>query len=203
MDHRSSSRGAAAMKYRIAFFGLFALTGALIGLNKSALSGETTPAQTTPNMDTLVRTGSAACSRIAVKAKDMDVFGYCIAELLRPHAQGRSCIAFATASPDSGFHCDAKGLIYYKPPMPIPSLHMTKEEMGVAFSKVLSRHSRRSIANCFLANENDDGLAACLRRDRDRLKEVFTACSNTKFNVENDKQLLQAVDLCIQDRLKS
>jgi hypothetical protein len=186
------------MKFHVAISRLLVLASALAWVNNPILAG----AQTTPNMDTLVRTGSAACARIAAKAKDIDVFGYCIAEMLRPLAQGRSCIAFATASPESGYHCDSKGMLYYEPPTATSSLPMTNEDWGAAFGKVLSKHARKSIATCFLTNENDDGLAACLTKDKRRLKQVFTTCANTKFDVENDALLLRAVDHCIESRLK-
>jgi hypothetical protein len=79
---------------------------------------------------------------------------------------------------------------------------MTKEEAADAFGKVLSKHTNKSIARCMAANaDNNDKIIACLTRENDRLREIYTICSGTKFNVPNDAMLLEAVDRCIEVKI--
>src|ERR1700720_1909504 len=68
------------------------------------------------NFEIFAKKAGETCERIALKAKDPEVFNYCVVEMIRPLVRGRSCIAFVAGSNDPGYHCDTKGMLYYETP---------------------------------------------------------------------------------------
>lgn len=155
-------------------------------------------AQSDPiDVTSFVNTISATCAHIAEKAKNIDVYDYCVAEMLRPVLKGSNCKAFVSGDSAPGYHCDAKGMLYYEPPAP-----MTTNQISAEFGKIMSKYTRNSIAACITANDNNEAIAACLTKEKKRLTEIFTACGEAKVNTNNDGMLLFGLDHCIQDKLK-
>jgi hypothetical protein len=183
---------------------VLALGSAIVWVDTSALAAEKPgPQQDASDMTTFTDKVGEICGLIAVKAKEIKVFDYCVVEMLRPYVQGPSCIAFVAGARDPGYHCDAEGMMYYEAPTePLGTAPMTKEEKGDAFSKLLSKHTNKAIATCLLKNENNADVASCLAREKKRFGEIFRICTDTKFNVDTDELLLRAVDQCIENKSK-
>jgi uncharacterized protein len=90
----------------------------------------------------------------------------------------------------------------WKPKSPKITSTMTKEQWEDAYGQILQGYTQKSIAVCIATNEDNKDKAACLIKEKERLREIFTACSDTKFHVESDVEMLRAFDHCIEDKLK-
>ena len=87
-------------------------------------------------------------------------------------------------------------------PTPKKYTKMPKEQWGDALDKIFKKYTQKSMAACVSANENNVDTAACLKREERTLREIFTVCGQTKFDVDSDALLLRALDHCIDDKLK-
>jgi hypothetical protein len=188
-------RFVAILLWRCCLFGMLVGSASVTGLAQDR------PSSAFGAFQALAQNVGEVCGRIAKQANDIKVYDYCAVEMLRPYIKGSACHSFIKSIDDPGYRCDTQGLLYYKPVDAAAARVMTKQEMGDAFSEVLGRHTRRSIANCLLAGQSNDEAAACLAREKVRVGTVFRICADTKFQAEN-AALIRAVDQCIETRLK-
>jgi hypothetical protein len=180
---------------------VLALLSVLIWGNTPALAEQ--PRATSSKMDILVRNVFETCSNIAAKAKDIKVFNYCVAEMLRPLLQGRACIAFVAAAPqDPGYHCDTEGMMYYDALEDTPTRSMAKDEISDAVSKVLSKQAEKWSASCVVTGKSDDDKVACLIKGKQKFFEAAEKCSDIKFEVKTDEQMVRALDHCIEYKMR-
>jgi hypothetical protein len=167
---------------------------ALVWGNTPTLAGEKPRGLTNAERSAvtlLFEKAGETCRKIAVQAKAIDLFNYCLAEVLRPYVRGQCCIGFVAhiMVEDPGFKCDSKGLMYYEALVAAPTTEENfyaaiPKVFYAAIPKVLAKYTFKDIVSCALNNGKNNELLACLTKGEKRMREIFNICTSTTFNVE-------------------